>query len=176
MADALARRRSYTSKFAEDVAVSDCGGLDVRQVKRVNANITLPTKGVAKLIAAVWTFQKKNPSRRVTGALLTTSGIGKEKGISFERLLEPGLVYWRTAARDGTDIEPIRSHAAVPESCRMTCVTSSAMSRPRCCGPLSSVLCGGCTNRPSPSDLRRDVEEQLVLPMCTARCVRDVFN
>jgi hypothetical protein len=94
-------------EFAEDVAVSGDGRLDVRQVKRVRANITLRSDGVAKLIATVWEFQKKNPSRRVTGALLTTSGIGKEKRISFPGKV-PGLVYWRTAARDGADVQPIR--------------------------------------------------------------------
>jgi hypothetical protein len=95
-------------EFAEDVAVSGDGGLDLTQVKRVQANITLRSNGVAKLITAVWEFQKKNPSRRVTGALLTTSGIGKEKGMSFPGVV-PGLVYWRTAARDGADVKPIRA-------------------------------------------------------------------
>ena len=87
-------------EFAEDMAVSGDGRLNLTQVKRVRANITLRSDGVAKLITAVWEFQKKNPSRRVTGALLTTSGIGKEKEISFPGEV-PGLVYWRTAARDG---------------------------------------------------------------------------
>jgi hypothetical protein len=70
-------------EFAEDVAISKNGKLDLTQIKRVKANITLRSDGVAKLITSVWEFQKENPDRQVSGALLTTSGIGKEKGMSF---------------------------------------------------------------------------------------------
>jgi hypothetical protein len=95
-------------EFAEDVAKSDDGRLYLTQIKKVAANITLRSDGVAKLITSVWEFQKANPDRQVSGALLTTSGIGKEKKMSFPGKL-PGLVYWRTAARVGADVEPIRT-------------------------------------------------------------------
>src|ERR1035438_4194169 len=55
-------------ELAEDIAVSDDGALDLTQIKRLKANITLRSEGVAKLIAAVWNFQKENPDRRVSGA------------------------------------------------------------------------------------------------------------
>lgn len=78
-------------EFAEDIAVSDDGDLKLTQVKRTAARTTLRSEGVAKLIAAVWKFQAENPSRRVSGALLTTSVIGKEKRMSFPGKV-PGLV------------------------------------------------------------------------------------
>lgn len=95
-------------EFAEDIAVSADGKLDLKQVKRLATNITLRSDGVAKLITSVWRFQSKNPTRRVTGTLLTTSGIGKEREMSFPHNV-PGLIYWRTAAREGADVEPIRA-------------------------------------------------------------------
>ena len=95
-------------EFAEDVAISKDGKLEIKQIKRVAANITLRSDGVAKLIKSVWEFQKENPDRQISGALLTTSGIGKEKRISFPGN-RPGLIYWRTAARAGADVEPIRT-------------------------------------------------------------------
>jgi hypothetical protein len=166
-------------EFAEDVAVSGDGRLGLTQVKRVQANITLRSAGVAKLIVAVWEFQKKNPSRRVTGALLTTSGIGKEKGkLSFPGRV-PGLVYWRIAARDGADVEPIRSALLcldLPKDLRSFIGDAPADAlRSRIIRPLQWV-----DRRPSPDDLRRDVEEQLVhlgarmgVPAVPAKNARD---
>jgi tetratricopeptide (TPR) repeat protein len=166
-------------EFAEDVAVSGDGRLGLTQVKRVQANITLRSAGVAKLIVAVWEFQKKNPSRRVTGALLTTSGIGKEKGkLSFPGRV-PGLVYWRIAARDGADVEPIRSALLcldLPKDLRSFIGDAPADAlRSRIIRPLQWV-----DRRPSPDDLRRDVEEQLVhlgarmgVPAVPAKNTRD---
>ena len=58
-------------EFAEDFAVSDDGELALTQVKRTAANTTLRSEGVTKLIASVWEFQAQNPSRRVSGALLS---------------------------------------------------------------------------------------------------------
>ena len=166
-------------EFAEDVTVSSDGRLELTQVKRVRANITLRSDGVAKLIVAVWDFQKKNPSRRVTGALLTTSGIGKERGMSFPGKV-PGLVYWRTAARDGADIEPIRSALLcldhLPKDVRSFIGDAPADAlQSHIIRPLQWV-----GNRPNPDDLRRDVEEQLVhlgarlgVPAAPAKNARD---
>ena len=95
-------------EFAEDIAVSGDGELRLTQVKRTETNTTLRSQAVARLITSVWEFQAENPSRRVSAALLTTSSIGKEKGMSFPSNV-PGLVYWRTAAREKSDVEPIRN-------------------------------------------------------------------
>jgi hypothetical protein len=81
-------------EFAEDVAVSADGKLDLTQIKKLVVNITLRSDGVAKLITSVWEFQKENPDRQVSGALLTTSGIGKEKKMSF-----PGITGLREGSR-----------------------------------------------------------------------------
>jgi tetratricopeptide (TPR) repeat protein len=165
-------------EFAEDVAVSGDGTLDLTQVKRVQTNITLRSDGVAKLIAAVWEFQKQNPLRRVTGALLTTSGVGKEKKISFPGKV-PGLVYWRAAARDGADVEPIRAALLclnLPKDLRSFIGDAPADAlRSRIIRPLQWV-----DRRPSPDDLRRDVEQRLVhlgarlgVPAASAKNARD---
>lgn len=94
-------------EFAEDIAVSDEGKLELVQVKRVAASITLRSESVQKLVTALWAFQKSNPTRTVSAALMTTSKIGKEKGVRFPGKLV-GLHYWRVAAREGGDVEPIR--------------------------------------------------------------------
>jgi hypothetical protein len=128
-------------EFAEDVAVSGDGRLDLTQVKRVQANITLRSAGVAKLIVAVWEFQK-NPSRRVTGALLTTSGIGKEKGkLSFPGRV-PGLVYWPSRRATAPTSSPC-ARPCYAWICPRTCAASSAMRQPMCCGRVLSAPCNG---------------------------------
>ena len=94
-------------EFAEDIAISDDGELRLTQVKRTSANTTLRSQGVIKLITSMWEFQSANPARRVSAALLTTSSIGSERGMSFPGDA-PGLIYWRVAAREKSDVEPIR--------------------------------------------------------------------
>ncbi len=147
-------------EFAEDLAVSGSDRLDLSQVKRIAMNITLRSDGVGKLITAVWDFQKNNSARRVTGALLTTSGIGKEKDMSFPGDV-PGLIYWRTAARAGADVEPIRSALlclALPKDLHTFISDAPADElRARIIRPLRWL-----ENRPSPDELRREVEEQLI--------------
>jgi len=147
-------------ELAEDIAVSADGSLDMTQIKRVQANITLRSKAVAKLIAAVWKFQTENPGRLVSGALLTTSRIGKEKGLAFPGDV-PGLVYWRAAARGG-DVEPIRKELLcldLPQDLRTFVGFASADElRQRILTPIQWQAGG-----PSPEALRRDVEEQLIL-------------
>jgi hypothetical protein len=46
-------------EFAEDIAVSGDGNLDLTQIKKLAANITLRSEGVAKLITSVWEFQPR---------------------------------------------------------------------------------------------------------------------
>ena len=95
-------------EFAEDFAVSDDGTLKLTQVKQTKAAITLRSKAVAALIRAVWTFQNTNPGRSVWAALITTGQFGKEKGLTFPGGAS-GLSYWRVAAREQADIEPMRT-------------------------------------------------------------------
>jgi tetratricopeptide (TPR) repeat protein len=94
-------------EFAEDFAVSDDGSLKMTQVKNTKAALTIRSKAVAALIRAVWVFQEANPGRDVVAALVTTGKIGKEKGTSFPGTLS-GLSYWRVAAREHSDVEPMR--------------------------------------------------------------------
>jgi len=94
-------------EFAEDFAVSDDGTLKLTQVKHAKAALTLRSKAVAALIRAAWTFQNANPGRSVLAALITTGRIGKEKGLTFPGKAS-GLSYWRVAAREQADIEPVR--------------------------------------------------------------------
>jgi hypothetical protein len=95
-------------EFVEDFAISDDGSLKFTQVKHTGAALTLRSKAVAALIRAAWTFQLANPSRSVLAALVTTGKIGKEKGLTFPGKVS-GLSYWRVAARDQADIEPMRT-------------------------------------------------------------------
>lgn len=148
-------------EFAEDIAVSGDGKLDLKQVKRLATNITLRSDGVAKLITSVWEFQKRNPTRRVTGALLTTSSIGKEIGMSFPNNV-PGLIYWRTAAREGADVEPIRAALLclrLPQDL-YTFINGAPVDQlqTRIIRPIHWR-----EKSASQDDLRNDVEEQLVL-------------
>ena len=95
-------------EFAEDFAVSDDGSLKMTQVKNTKAALTMRSKAVASLIRAVWAFQEANPGRDVVAALVTTGKIGKERGVSFPGN-HSGLSYWRVAARERSDVEPIRT-------------------------------------------------------------------
>ena len=133
----------------------------INQMHDVGANITLRSDGVAKLITSVWEFQKENRDRQVSGALLTTSGIGKEKGMSFPGNL-PGLVYWRTAARAGADVEPIRTALLsfeLPKELKTFIKSATAEQlRTRVIRPIHWL-----EESANQDELRRDVEEKLVL-------------
>ena len=96
-------------EVAEDFAVIAKNTLIATQVKDTagSSSVTLKTESVSKTIKSFWEFQQANPERNVYIAYLTTSKIGKEKGLTFPDN-HSGLTYWRVAAREGTDIEPIR--------------------------------------------------------------------
>jgi hypothetical protein len=166
-------------ELAEDIAVSADGRLDLTEVKRIQANITLRSDAVAKLIGAVWKFQKENPGRLVSGALLTTSGIGQEKDWTFPGD-ESGLSYWRVAAR-GADVEPIRKALLSLDlpSDLLGFVGDATIEelRSRILKPLQWLADG-----PSPEALRHTVEDQLVIvgdrvgvPASSAINVRDAL-
>lgn len=148
-------------EVAEDIAVSDDGELKLTQIKRTAARTTLRSEAVAKLITAVWKFQADNPSRRVSAALLTTSAIGKEKRMFFPGKM-PGLVYWRTAAREKADVEPIRNALLaldLPKDLKVFVEKATADEmRTRIIRPIR-WLDGSATQ----VELNRDIEERLVL-------------
>ena len=96
-------------EVAEDFAVIAKGDLEATQVKDTagSGSVTLKTKSVADTIKSLWEFQQANPERKVCITYLTTAKIGKEKGLAFPDN-HTGLAYWRVAAREGADIEPLR--------------------------------------------------------------------
>jgi len=148
-------------EFAEDIAKSSDGKLDLAQIKKVAANITLRSDGVAKLITSVWEFQKANSDRKVSGALLTTSSIGRERQTSFPGKL-PGLVYWRTAARPGADVDPIRTALLsldLPSYLKAFIRSATADElRKRIIRPIHWL-----PKSAGQDELRQEIEEQLVL-------------
>ena len=148
-------------EFAEDIAKLSDGKLDLTQIKKVAANVTLRSEGVAKLITSVWEFQKANPHRKVSGALLTTSGIGRERKTSFPDKL-PGLVYWRTAARPSADVEPIRAALLsldLPNDLKAFIKSATANElRTRVIRPIHWL-----PKSAGQDELRQEIEEQLVL-------------
>jgi len=96
-------------EVAEDFAVVAKDALRGTQVKDTarSGSVTLKTRSVSNTIKSLWEFQKANPDRNVYIRYLTTSKIGKEKELTFPANYN-GLTYWRVAAREGTDVEPIR--------------------------------------------------------------------
>jgi len=96
-------------EVAEDFAVIAEGALSLTQVKDTagSGSVTLKTKSVADTIKSLWEFQQANPERKVCITYLTTAKIGKETGLTFPDN-HTGLAYWRVAAREGADIEPLR--------------------------------------------------------------------
>lgn len=96
-------------EVAEDFAVITKNALKATQVKDTagSGSVTLNTESVSKTIKSLWDFQKANPDRNVYITYLTTAKIGKEQGLIFPDN-HTGLTYWRVAAREGTEVEPLR--------------------------------------------------------------------
>ena len=97
-------------EVAEDYAVLAKDALNAVQVKDTAGSgfLTLRSPAVRDVIQSLWNFRDANPTRAVHISHITTAGIGKEKLLEFPAGT-PGLVYWRIAARDGADVEPLRS-------------------------------------------------------------------
>ena len=97
-------------EVAEDYAVLADNALTAVQVKdtAVSRSVTLNSPSIRLAIQSFWNFQIDNPNKTVQFRYLTTSPIGRERSLRFPDNL-PGLLYWRTAAREGADVEPIRS-------------------------------------------------------------------
>lgn len=147
-------------EIAEDFAVGAGTALTMTQVKRTAASITLRSKGVVALIAALWVFQEANPGKTISAAFLTTSRIGKERGLNFPDRMA-GLSYWRVAAREQADIEPIRTalrELALPDSLKSFLKAATADDiRNRILRPIRWY-----TAAPSAEVLERDLEDRLV--------------
>jgi tetratricopeptide (TPR) repeat protein len=97
-------------EVAEDFAIVTKDALKGIQVKdtALSGSVTLKTISVSKTIKSLWEFQLANPDKHVTITYLTTSKIGKEKELTFPDD-QCGLTYWHIAARESTDVEPIRN-------------------------------------------------------------------
>lgn len=97
-------------EVADDFATLSAGALDLSQVKDTAASgaVTLRDPGVVAAIDRLWRYKQANSTLDVSLAFLTTASPGKERGLKFPGDA-PGLVYWRTAARDGTDLSPMRT-------------------------------------------------------------------
>jgi hypothetical protein len=158
---ALARDELLYIEVAEDFAVSNNLGLHFTQVKKTKSRITARSKGVAKLITAVWNFQTSNPSRKISAVFLTTSRIGKELRITFPGNV-PGLAYWRIAARARSNVEPIRIALLTLDISReLKAFISEATEeelRTRIICPIRWLDAGATQD-----ELDRDIEERLVL-------------
>jgi len=156
----LAKDEFLHIEFAEDFAVSDDGTLSLTQIKQTKGALTLRSKAVKALITAVWTFQNANPGRSVLAALITTGQIGKEKGLTFPGKIS-GLSYWRVAAREQADIEPIRTALLTlnfpPDLTALLKDGTADDIRQRILRPIRWLGSG-----PSQDEIERDLHEQLV--------------
>jgi hypothetical protein len=147
-------------EFAEDFAISDEGTLELTQVKNTKSTLSLRSKAVVALIRAVWGFQISNPGRSVFAALITTGRIGRERGLTF-----PGkasaLSYWRVAAREQADIEPLRAALLgldLPEDLLAFLRSCTADEiRERILRPIRWLTSG-----PSQDEIERDLHDQLI--------------
>lgn len=97
-------------EVAEDHAIIRDQLVSQVQVKddKASGNITLRSKGVLQLIESHWDLQKTNPDKTIFSVFLTTAKIGAEQGFVFPDNVS-GLEYWRIAARDVSDVEPLRT-------------------------------------------------------------------
>ncbi|OHB60302.1 MAG: hypothetical protein A2Y12_04315 [Planctomycetes bacterium GWF2_42_9] len=97
-------------EVAEDFAVIAKDALNAVQVKDTaqSGSVTLRTPSAKDTICSLWRWQQAHPNKQVRITYLTTANIGKEKGLVFPDNYT-GLTYWRVAAREGSNVEPIRS-------------------------------------------------------------------
>ena len=109
----LSNNQSLLLEVAEDFAVLAEQSLTATQVKDTapSTSVTLRTKAIRVAIDSFWQFQAANPSKEVRLVFLTTSIIGKEQGVEFPEG-EPGLSYWRVAARHGAEVRILSSFLA----------------------------------------------------------------
>lgn len=92
---------------AEDFDVHAESSVVTTQVKCEVRNVTLRSAAVVDAIQNFWTHQQSNDGFRVALRFLTTADAGCEQGAPFGTGM-PGLEYWRSAAQDRADCEPLR--------------------------------------------------------------------
>ena len=97
-------------EVAEDYAIVADDALKAVQVKdtRASASATLNAPDVREAIKNFVVLANKNPNIGVRFEYFTTSEIGKEKPSMNFPSDEPGLRYWRTAAKAAGDVIPLR--------------------------------------------------------------------
>jgi|MDTG01.1.fsa_nt_gb hypothetical protein len=97
-------------EVAEDYAVAANGALNAVQVKDTAASgsVTLGSSQAAALLDSLIQLKQRNPDRRVSVRLLSTSRIGLEKRKNLQVEDGPALEYWRKAAA-GADVTPLRA-------------------------------------------------------------------
>jgi len=98
-------------EVAEDYAVHADGALKAIQVKSEAKPVTLRSKGPLALLNAFWRLREANPSLNVHAAYLTTAIASKEQG-SFLSDGETGIDHWRSCAREGVALGPLKSFLA----------------------------------------------------------------
>lgn len=106
----ISERARIFLEVAEDYATMAGGVLNAVQVKdtRASTSVTLNTESVRDAIANFVDLTFANPKVDVRLEYFTTSEIGKEKSTSNPLPQnEPGLIYWRAAAKAG-DVSPLR--------------------------------------------------------------------
>ncbi|MBK8220985.1 MAG: hypothetical protein IPK73_08180 [Candidatus Obscuribacter sp.] len=103
----LPEHASLYLEIAEDHAVLTEAQLEQTQVKDLASNITLRSEAARALLESHWRLLEANPELQVVSTLLTTAEAGKEANIVFADN-KPGLEHWRTVAREGTDVKPLR--------------------------------------------------------------------
>lgn len=94
-------------EVAEDYAVVARNALKAVQVKRTSGSVTLRTSSVTDALNSFWRCQSANPDLVVQTVYLTTSSIGREKGVQFPKHM-PGLLLWKDALDERTLLRPLR--------------------------------------------------------------------
>lgn len=95
-------------EVAEDYATAVKEHLEAVQVKRTADSISLRSKAVVEALNNFWALKQKNADRQVSLRYLTTSVIGREQKSGLPGDV-PGLTYWRAAARQGSDVAPLKA-------------------------------------------------------------------
>ena len=95
-------------EVAEDYAILVDQAVKAVQVKSGVTRPTLRVKDCVDFINAYWRLRANNPDRKVEALYLSTALAGRERGAEFPDGAT-GLDHWRSAAREGADVSPIRA-------------------------------------------------------------------
>ncbi len=109
---ALEPKQELHLEVAEDYAVLAEHACSVVQVKDApSSSVTLNSSSIRQAIQSLWNLQEENPNLELRFRFLTTAPIGKEQHVAFPNG-QPGLLYWRAAAREMGDTGPIQRFLA----------------------------------------------------------------